>query len=131
MLREPFFTRVRNYPKVLLKYLKSVYEILSLHPDFIDLDGYDRISNVDWNNLMKLVNGLTYQATGRSSGTFYNTGTQGSNWPYKGSKKGLFTAIPDDVYKEYMAKAIRQRQVQIFGVVAMKKEDVINSQGVN
>lgn len=131
MLREPFFTRVRNYPKVLLKYLKSVYEILSLHPDFIDLDGYDRISNVDWNNLMKLVNGLTYQATGRSSGTFYNTGTQGSNWPYKGSKKGLFTAIPDDVYKEYMAKAIRQRQVQIFGVVAMKKEDINNSQGVN
>ncbi len=124
MLREDFFIRVRNYPRVLLKYLKAVYEILSFHPDFIDLEGYERFSNVDWNNLMKLVNGLSYQETGLPSGSFYNTGNQGSNWPYKTSKNRLFESIPDTVYSDFKKHRVKQRQVEIFGVVATRIEDV-------
>lgn len=124
MLREPFFLRVRNYPKVLLKYTKAVYEILNFHPDFINLEGYDRINNVDWNNLMRLINGLTYQETGKPTGTFYNTGSQGSNWPYKSGSKGLFKNIPDHVYNEFKQHRVKQRQVQIFGIVATRKDNV-------
>lgn len=125
ILKKEFFERVRDYPKVLLKYLTAVYDVLRLHPDFVDLSKYDRISNVDWNNLMKLLAGVGY-AGSRPSGSFYMTGNQGNNWPFKPnpSGKGLFQGIDPNVLNEYKRNNVKMRTVQISGVVATRKENV-------
>lgn len=125
ILKKEFFERVRDYPKVLLKYLTAVYDVLRLHPDFVDLSKYDRISNVDWNNLMKLLAGVGY-AGSRPSGSFYITGNQGNNWPFKPnpSGKGLFQGIDPNVLNEYKRNNVKMRTVQISGVVATRKENV-------
>lgn len=118
ILKKDFFDRVRNYPKVLLKYVTAVYDVLRLHPDFIDISKYDRISNVDWNNLMKLLAGIGYIGS-KPSGSFYLTGNQGNNWPYKPTNgKGLFQDIDPRIVIDYKQNSVRMRTVQITGIVA-------------
>lgn len=125
LLNKDFFVRVRSYPKVLLKYLTAVYDILRLHPDFVDLSKYDRISNVDWNNLMNLLAGLGYVGS-KPSGSFYITGNQGNNWPYKPNpnNRGLFLGINPMVLNSYKQNNVNMRTVQLTGVVATTKDNV-------
>ena len=125
ILNKEFFNRVRNYPKVMLKYLTAVYDVLRLHPDFVDLSKYDKISNVDWNNLMKLLAGLGYVGS-KPSGSYYLTGNQGNNWPYKPNpnNRGLFQGIDPNIVNSYKQNNVKMRTVQLTGIVATRISNV-------
>lgn len=73
---------------------------------------------------MKLLAGLGYVGS-KPSGSFYLTGNQGSNWPYKpNSGKGLFRDIDPRVLNDYRQNSVRMRTVQLTGVVATHINDV-------
>lgn len=119
MAKNEVFDRLKAYPKVFVKVIGSINEMLSNHPDLINLANKDVISNLEFRSIYAIMTGYMYDS--RRGGGAFITGNQGNNWPYFPNSRGIFRDIDPSLLEQYRANRTSTNTVQLTGVVAMKQ----------
>lgn len=117
-------SRLRKYPKVLVKIIAAMNELLRNHPDFVNLGHKSRITELEFSALYHLLTGLSSDnGRGTSRGNFYGEGLGVNGWPgngYNSHNKTLFKDLDPRLVAQYRNNRINVNTVMPTGIIAVQ-----------
>lgn len=113
LLPKQAIERLRNYPKVLVKILQSMNEVLRLHPDVGSLGQKSQLTPLEFSELYSVMTGYGYNngVVGRPTGLY--------NRPV--GKPSLLDKVDPRVLENYRKNMIAKKTIQISNIVAVKR----------
>lgn len=113
--------RVRRYPKVLVKIIAAMNELLRNHPDFVNLGSKNRVSQLEFSAIYAMLTGMNYDnGRGVSKGSYYGEGIRVNGWPNKGFNsynKTLFSDIDPRIVAQYRNNRVGINTVMPTGII--------------
>ncbi len=117
--------RLRRYPKVLVKIIACMNELLRDHPDFVNLGHKSRITELEFSPIYAVLTGLNYDnGRGHSRGSFYGEGIRVNGWPNKGHNsynKTLFKDIDPRLVAQYRNNRTGFNTVMPTGIISIQQ----------
>lgn len=117
--------RLRRYPKVLVKVIACMNELLRNHPDFVNLGNKSRITELEFSPIYAILTGLNYDnGRGRPKGDFYGEGIRVNAWPNKGHNsynKTLFRDIDPRIVAQYRNNRTSFNTVMPTGIISIQQ----------
>lgn len=115
--------RLRQYPKVLVKIIAAMNELLRNHPDFINMGTKNRITELEFSVLYAMLTGMQYDnGRGTGRGNFYGEGNRVNGWPNRGHNsynKTLFSDIDPRIVTQYRNNRVNTNTVMPTGIIAV------------
>lgn len=114
LLPKAAIDRVRQYPKVLMKLLKSMNEVIRYNPDISNLGDKNVLTPLEFSDLYAIMTGYGYNngQVGRPN-TLYNRPI---------NRPSLLDSVDPAVIKKYRDNMITRKTVMVSNIVAMKKD---------
>lgn len=124
LLGKPAIDRLRNNPKVLVKIISGMNELLKNHPDFVALGDKKRITMVEFSALYRILTGYAYDNGGGINGSnYYGCGLGVHSWPYNGQSGGLFLDIDPRLVENYRNNRVAFNTVQVAGIISASRNN--------
>jgi hypothetical protein len=119
LLSKDALDRLRKYPLALIKIISALNELLRNNLDFINLGNNKHITELDFNNMYRVLTGYNYANNKAVSNDFYyGPGRNADN--SSSSQYGLFGLDPN-LLEIYRNQRIGMNTVQLYSIIAILK----------
>jgi hypothetical protein len=115
--------RLRKQPKVFVKIVGAMNELLKNHPDFNSLGDLNRISDYHFSEIYRILTGFkpgnnNYQIN--PSPNYYGSGLQANYFPNGNNQSNLFAGLDPIMVENYRRNRVGFNTVQVTGLLAIR-----------
>lgn len=110
--------RLKKYPKVLVKIISAMNELLRNHPDFVNMGDKSYLTSLEFSPIYRMLTGFEYNRGNSTGSNYYGQGLQVNRWNSKGISGNLFKGIDPRMVENYRNYRINHNTVMSSGIIA-------------